>query len=167
MAILGDDTKRIERRRRAQDRADIVRIGHLIEHQQRPPIVRALLQQIDQEDILQRIDLDDDALVRRVLRHQPPQIGRLGEGHRHLRREGPERLRRLARRPDAADRPLGVGEGGGDGVPSPETGPVGRGLGRAMAFAHGGPLELFSSAEQRGPVPNGAAGRLKKRMVAG
>jgi hypothetical protein len=35
--VLRYDPDRIERGGRAQDRADIVRIGHLVEHEQRPP----------------------------------------------------------------------------------------------------------------------------------
>ena len=103
VAVLRDDAERIERRRRAQDRADIVRIGHLIEHQQRPAVLRALLEQIAEPDILERLDLGDDALMRRVAGHQPAEIGDVGIDDREDRRQV-ERRQRLARAPDACAR---------------------------------------------------------------
>ena len=61
MAVLGDDAERAERRRRAQDGADIVRIGHLVEHQQRRAL-RSIGQQIRKllvtENALRRLNED-------------------------------------------------------------------------------------------------------------
>ena len=75
MAVLGDDSDRSERRGRAQDRADIVRIGDLVEHQQNGALA-APRQEFVEPDVLERLDLDHHALVRRVVRHQPAEVGR-------------------------------------------------------------------------------------------
>ena len=44
MAVLGDDAERVEGCGRAQDCADIVRVGDLVEHQQRPLVLRPVEQ---------------------------------------------------------------------------------------------------------------------------
>ena len=84
VAVLGDDAERVERGGRAQDRADIVRIGDLVEHQQRPAVL-GLVEQVGEQHIGQLLDLGDDALVRRVARHQPAEVGDVGVGDREWR----------------------------------------------------------------------------------
>lgn len=76
MAILRDNRGRIEGRSRAHDGADIVRIGNLIEHHQRTGRVAA--QYLVKEDILQRIAIEHQSLMRRIARDQPGQVSRLG-----------------------------------------------------------------------------------------
>ena len=79
--VLGDQAERVEGRRRAQDRADIVRIGDLVEHDQGPPVLGPV-EQIGEQDVVEPLDLGDHALVRRVARHQPAEIGDVGIGDR-------------------------------------------------------------------------------------
>ncbi len=86
MTVLGDDPDRAERGRRAQDRADIMRVGDLVEHQQ-DGASGGLAQQAVEPDIVERLDLDHHALVRRIVGNQPAKIGRLGERYGHIRRK--------------------------------------------------------------------------------
>ena len=130
--VLRDDAERVERGGRAQDGADIVRVRDLIEHQQRPA-VRRLVEQVGEQDVVQTLDLRDHALMRRVARHQPAEIGGVGEGDRDAGIDV-EFRRRLARRPDADDRPLRIGERRTHGVAAPEAGAV-LGLGRLAGLA--------------------------------
>ncbi len=65
MPVLSHDTDRPERCRRAKDGPDIVRIGHLVEDQQ-DGVLRRLGQDVVEPGIFQRLDFDDDALVRRI-----------------------------------------------------------------------------------------------------
>ncbi len=124
MAVLCDDAKRIERGGRAQDGADIVRIGDLIEHDDRPArgfVALAFLQQIAQPDVVERLDFRDNALVGRVARHHPAQVSHIGiddgQDGRQL-----ERGNGLARAPDLANHPVRVGERRGDGVAAIKAG---------------------------------------------
>ena len=73
MAVLRHQRDGAERRRRAQYRADIVRIGDLIEDDQRP----GAGQHEDVAEIRRNefLDFKDDALVRCVGGDQPPEIG--------------------------------------------------------------------------------------------
>src|SRR3546814_5029443 len=59
VAILRDDRRGVERRRRAEHRADIVRVGDLIENDERALAVGVdlLLQQIAEIDAFERVDL--------------------------------------------------------------------------------------------------------------
>src|SRR3546814_19844778 len=66
------------RRRRAQDRAYIVRICHLIEHDQRALVVAAPVEQIAEPDVLERFDFADVPLMRRVARPQPLHVCYVG-----------------------------------------------------------------------------------------
>src|SRR5947209_1922179 len=62
VTVLGDDADRSEGRRRAQDRADVMRVGDLIEHEQHRAFVRAG-QDLVQPDFFERFDFDDDTLM--------------------------------------------------------------------------------------------------------
>ena len=121
MAVLRDDAECIERRRRAQDGADIVRIGHLIEHQHRAGVVAPGGEQLVEEDILERIDLQHQPLVRCIARHHPAEIGDIGIDDRQHRRQFQLR-QRLTRAPQLARGAFGIGERGRHGMPPPETG---------------------------------------------
>ncbi len=117
--VLGDQGESVEGRSRAKDGADIVRIGDLVEDQKRPPL-GGVLQDVGEQKIVQPLDLGDQPLVRRVLRHEPAEIGRIGKGERHVLGQMHLR-RRLAGRPDPDDVAIGIGECGTDCVPAPEA----------------------------------------------
>ena len=163
--VLGDDAERVERRRRAQDRADIVGVGDMVEHEQRPP-VRRLVEQVGEQHVGQPLDLGDQALVRRIARHQPAEIGDVGEGDGNAPVDL-ERGRRFAGRPDADDLALGIGERRGDGVAPPETGTVLRLAGLARLASHRAAMPRRPGAGKRsrqaiwailgGPSRRGAA----------
>src|SRR3546814_15103388 len=80
VAILRDDRRGVERRRRAEHRADIVRVGDLIENDERALAVGVdlLLQQIAEIDAFERVDLDHQSLMRGVARDESREIGDLG-----------------------------------------------------------------------------------------
>ena len=124
MAVLGDDPDRSEGRGRAQDRADIMRVGDLVEDEQHGAF-RRVAEHVVEPDILERLDLDHHALVRRVVRHQPAEVGDVGEGHRNVLGELHE-PRGFARRPGAKHLALGIVERRRDRVPAPEARAVGR-----------------------------------------
>jgi hypothetical protein len=75
MPVLRDDGRRIESRGRAQNRPDIVRIGHLIEHHDRARGI--FIEHIVEENVFQRLAFQHQTLMRRVLGHQAAQIDRL------------------------------------------------------------------------------------------
>ena len=127
VAVLRDDSDRPERRGRAQDRADIMRIGDLVEHQQDRAIA-GLAEHVAKPDVLQRLDLDDHALMRRVVRDQPAEVGDVGQGDRDFLRETHE-IRRVARCPGAQDLALRIVERRGDGMLSPQSRAVRRTVG--------------------------------------
>ena len=107
-----------------------------------------LVEQVGEQEIVQPLDLGDDALVRRVARHQPAEIGDVGKGDRDVLRRCHSSRRRLARRPDPVDPALGIGERGGDGVAAPETGAV-LGLGRLAGLAsHRAPMAALDKLLQ-------------------
>ena len=123
MAVLRDDPDRAERRRRAQDRADIMRIGDLVEHQQHPAL-RGFGQQVAEPHVLEWLDLDHYALVRRVGGDHPAEIGHLGAHHDEVLGEIHE-ARSLERGPRFQHPPLGIVERGRDRMLAPETRPIG------------------------------------------
>ena len=45
---------------------------------QRPPVL-GRIEQVGEQDVVQPLDLGDDALVRRVARHHPAEIGDVGD----------------------------------------------------------------------------------------
>ena len=122
VTILRDDRGRIERRRRAQHRTDIVRIGDLIEDDQRALAVRVnlLLQQIAEKHVVERVDFDHQSLMRRVARNESRKVGDLGIGNGNHRRQV-ELTERFARAPDALYGAIGVGERRQNGVATPEA----------------------------------------------
>jgi hypothetical protein len=86
MTILCNDADRPERCRRTQDRADIVRVGHLVEDEKHCT-VGSVRQQIIDPDFLERLNLDDDSLMRSVIRYEAAKIGSFGKRNRDLLRE--------------------------------------------------------------------------------
>src|SRR4051812_42054792 len=97
MAVLGDDSGRSERGGRAQDRADIMRIGDLVEDEQDRAIERASEDPVE-PDVVEGLNLDYQPLVRRVMRNQPPEVGDVRKRYRNVLWEL-HRRGRLARRP--------------------------------------------------------------------
>jgi hypothetical protein len=85
VAILGDQRGHVERGATAQNRADIVRVGHLVEQHQSAAF--GFIQHVIQRHIIQRQAFQHQALVRRVARHQPGQVHRLGIFHRQVARQ--------------------------------------------------------------------------------
>ena len=141
MAVLGNDPDYPERRGGAQDRADIMRVGDLIEDQQHGPLSRAA-QDFVEPDLLERLGFDHHALVWSVARNQPAEVGDVGECHRNLLGKL-HRRGRIARRPRAQDLPPGIVECGSDGVSAPEARAVGRAVLVMRAFAgHSVPLRM-------------------------
>lgn len=121
MAILRHHSNRIEGRRRTENRAYIVRVGDLIEDQDRPVIIFMGVENIGQPDILQRGYFRHNALMRRILRNKARQIGSFAklEGNplRHVdMRQG------FTCSPDFQDSTLRVFKRGDDGMASPEFG---------------------------------------------
>ena len=86
MAVLRDDPDRPERRGGAQDGADIMRVGDLVEDEQ-DCAVRGVAKNFVQPDILERFDFDDHALMRSVVRNEPAEVGRFGKRDLHVLRE--------------------------------------------------------------------------------
>ena len=121
MPILRHDPKRIKGRSRAQNRAHIVRIGHLIENEERPVVPRPFGEQITQPHFLKRFNLKHQALVRRVPRDHPAQISNVGIDD--LQILGDNDLAHLfARAPQLAERAIGVVHRGINGMTPPKTG---------------------------------------------
>ncbi|MGY4489019.1 hypothetical protein ACVWWR_008210 [Bradyrhizobium sp. LM3.2] len=134
----GDDRLHGEGRSRAQDGADIVRIGDLVEHQH-----DAVLLQILDVGRGQGIGLGEQALVHRVGRQQPVDL--LGPDDLGRDRDCDVLVRQtpcgvLGQR-QLADLPLGVGERHGDGVPAIEDD---RPVGVRITLAPGRPAGRFS-----------------------
>ena len=140
MAILGDDADRPERRGGAEDRADIMRVGDLVEHQQGGAFGR-VGEDVAEPDVLERRNLDHHALVRRVVGHQPAEIGDVGEAQRGCGIEG-EFGRGVVGDPYARDPPLGIGERRGDRVPPPESRPPAAApvASASLMLCHGAPM---------------------------
>ncbi len=99
-----------------------MRVGDLIEHHERALAVGIdlLLQQVTEIDVLERIDLDHQPLMRCVTRDQPREVGNLGVANRNHRGQV-ELPQRFARSPDAFDGAFGIGERRQNGVTAPET----------------------------------------------
>ena len=72
----------------------------------------ALLEQVAEPHVLQRIDLGHQPLVRRVAGHQPAEVGDVGKGDRDRPAGSVEPGQRLARPPELAHDALGIGERG-------------------------------------------------------
>ena len=119
MTVLGDDPDCSERRGRAQDGADIVRIGDLVEDQQQRFFGR-IGEQVGKPDILERLDLDHHALVRRIGGNQAAEVGGFGHDHRGILRKLHE-VRGFARCPGLEQAPLGIVECRGDRMAAPEA----------------------------------------------
>ena len=77
MTILSDDTHRAEGGRRAKDRAEIMRVRDLVQNQENGAIFRILEKSVEPH-VVQRLNLDDDALVRRIAGDQARRILRSG-----------------------------------------------------------------------------------------
>ena len=141
MAVLGNDPDRPERGGGAQNRADVMRIGDLIEDQQHGTLSRAA-QDFVEPDLLERFGFDHHALVGSIARNQPAEVGDVGECHRNLLGKL-HRRGRIARRPCAQDLPPRIVERGCNGVTAPEARTVGRAVLVMRAFAgHAAPLRM-------------------------
>ena len=103
----------------AEDGADIVRIGDLVEHQQGSAVLR-LVEEIGEPDVGQPLHVGDNALVRRITGHEPAQIGGVGVGYGHVRRDV-ELGGGIVRDRDAHDLALRIGEGRGHRVAAPQA----------------------------------------------
>ena len=117
MAVLGDDRGGIEGSRRPQYRADIMRIGDLIEQQQRS--IALLVQYLTEPDVGQGINIGDHALMRGIARNHPAEIRDIADYHGDIGRNF-QRRQRLARDRNFLDHPIGIVERCLDRVPSPE-----------------------------------------------
>ena len=131
VSVLRHQPERVEGRGRAHDRAQIVRIGHLVEDHERSRVVAALLEEVGAPQLLQRLHLRHQSPMRRVGRDQAAGVGHVGIDHRQHRRQL-QRGQRLARAPELPHGALRVGERGGNRVPAPEARPLARTLRRAM-----------------------------------
>ena len=60
-----------------------MRVGDLVEDQQNGAL-RSLGEDAVEPDILERLDLDDHALVRRIVGDQPAEVGDVGQRDRHV-----------------------------------------------------------------------------------
>ena len=135
MAILRDNRGRVERRGRTQDGADIVRIGHLIEHHDRP--VRLAQRDLVEEHVLQGRAFEHQPLMRRILGDQPRQIGDIGIFDREaLGQFAIEAGDAFASRPQLAVLALGVLERRLDRVTAPQAHLSGAGLARPAPALH-------------------------------
>ena len=94
-----------------------MRIGHLIEQQQRT--VGLLVQYFAQPDVGQGIDVGDHALMRRVARDNPAEIGDIADHNRDIIRDF-QRCESLAGDRYLLDHPVGIVERCFYRVPSPE-----------------------------------------------
>jgi len=120
--VLGDDADRAERGGGAEDRADIVRVGNLIEHQQ-DGTFGGLGQQVAEPQIVERLDLDHHALVRRVGRDHAAEVGAFGPHHHQILGEV-HQCRGLKRGPRFQHPAIGIVERRRNRMLAPETRPV-------------------------------------------
>ena len=98
MAVLRDQRGGAERGGRAQDSADVVRVGHLVEYHHRP--ARVGVEYFVEVQLIERLALEHQALMRRVACDQAREVGNLGEFEREVRRQlAVERGKAFARRP--------------------------------------------------------------------
>lgn len=135
MPILCHDPKCVERRCRPQDRTNIVRVRHLIQHQQWPTIVGPAIEQFAQPDVLKRFDFCNEPLVRRIGRHHPSKVSSIGIGDRQDGRQI-QCAQGFTGPPDLAHHPVRVGQRRNHRVPPPETGPVSLRRRLPMTSAH-------------------------------
>ena len=134
VTVLRDDRRGTERRGRAQDRADVVRVGHLVEHQHRPAV---LADHVIEEYVLQRRAFEHQPLMRRIARDQPGEIVRIGILDGKIRRQfAVEGIDALTRRPQLAVLALGVLERRFDRVPPPQAYLSGAGAPAAASALH-------------------------------
>ncbi len=150
MAVLGDDPDGSERRRRAQDRADIVRVGDLVENQEQGALA-GVAEDIAKPDVFKRLDFDDHPLVRRIVRDQPAEVGHVGERYRNLLREAHE-PGAFARRPGLEYAPQGIVERRGDRMLAPQARAVCRSvvLVRSLVAGHARQMEQAGEAGNAG-----------------
>jgi hypothetical protein len=135
VAVLRHQRGGAESRSRAQDRSDIVRIGHLIEHHQGPR--RIAIEHVVKEDILQRIAFQHQPLMRRIARDQPAKVGGLGIFDREILGQFTiERGDPFAGCPQLAVLTLGVLERRLDRVAAPQPDCAGARPARAASALH-------------------------------
>jgi hypothetical protein len=99
-----------------------MRVGDLIENNDWAPAssVAFLLQYVAKIGAVERVDFDDQALVRGIACYKPCKVRDVGiaDGERGGQVELTDCL---ARTPDALDAPFRIAECGEDGVAAPET----------------------------------------------
>lgn len=122
MTILGDDSDSSEGSSRSQDCSNVMRIRHLVEDKQDGPI-RRIRQNVVEPRFIERLDLDHDALVRSIVRHEAAEVGRFRKGDRDILRELHE-AGRLAGCPGAQDFAVRIIERCRDCMLAPESRPV-------------------------------------------
>ena len=123
MAVLGDNPDCSERRGGAQDRADVMGVGDLIEHEQ-DGLLGGVGDQFIEPDVLKRLDFDNYALVRGIAGDEPPKVRRLRQSEWDVARELHEG-RGFPRHPCPEDLAVGIVECSRDGMLAPESRPVG------------------------------------------
>ena len=119
MAVLRDDTDGSECRRRTQDSANIMRVRHLVEHEQDGPLGR-LVEDVFKPDFFERLGFYNHALVRSIVRDEAAEVGDVGQRDGQLFGEW-QRRRRFSRSPGADYLALRVVERGGHRMPTPEA----------------------------------------------
>ena len=135
VAVLRDQRGGIERRGRAQDRADVVRIGHLVENHQGPRRIAG--EHLVEEQVRQGLAIEHEALVRRIARYHPGKVGHVGPFHRKIGRKfAIERGHALAGRPQLAVLAFGIHQRRFHGMASPQPHGPGRAPARAAPALH-------------------------------
>jgi hypothetical protein len=129
--VLSHNSHRIKGCRCPKYRADIVRIGDLVEDQQRSVIVIRQRECIGQPNLLQRRNLKHQALMRRVFRDETRQIVHFGILHRQAIRHD-NLADFLPRAPQIDKAAFGIVERGINGVASVKFG-IATGNGGATA----------------------------------
>ena len=145
--VLQDDAGHAEGGGRTQDGAHVLRVGHLVEHEDHRAGRRF---EVGEFGLLQRGGPQRHALVDRALRQREPDLVRVGDLEDLLAAEAGLDLFRLVGRRQQPDRRAArrVGEGGLDRVPAPD--PV---VGRRSDAAFRTALTLCSGVEF--PAPSG------------
>jgi hypothetical protein len=86
---------RVERRGRPQYRPDIVWIGDLVEHDDRA--ARVAVDHVAEMQLVEREAFEHEALVRRIARDEPAEVGDLGVFERKVRLAARRRARQFPR----------------------------------------------------------------------
>jgi hypothetical protein len=134
VAVLRDQRGGIERRGGAQDRTEVMRIGHLVENDDRA--VGVALEHVGQVHLVERQAFEHQPLVRRVARDESGEVGAVGVLERKVGRQfAVERGEALARGPQLAVAARGIVQRRFDRVAAPQPdGALRRAAGAASAL---------------------------------